>query len=156
LDDLTQHLKLRLKTEKVSLYTQVQNLIKSHNYFQITGHSFAWTQNESLKTKEISVSDCFLRQLTVCPQMSTNKAGDVVRLFPTMRALHNLYKNCDPCIPLENVLNTHVPSIPQGKILTHKKIDCFVLIFLCVKIYHFNLALSTQFGQFFKSQYALT
>jgi hypothetical protein len=59
--------------------------------------------------------------------MSTNKAADVVRQFPTLRALRQLYQNSDPSIPLDIVLTTNVPSIPTS--------------------------LSAQMGQFFKSQY---
>ncbi|KAI6182830.1 Crossover junction endonuclease MUS81 [Aphelenchoides bicaudatus] len=108
LDDVTKHLKQRINNESIK------------------GHSFAWLQSESQKTKEISVSDCFLRQLTVCPKMSTNKAYEIVRQFPTLRSLRNLYKNCNLNIPLEKVLNTHIPTIPSS--------------------------LSTQLGQFFKSE----
>ncbi|KAI6203332.1 hypothetical protein M3Y94_00543800 [Aphelenchoides besseyi] len=96
LADVTNHLQQRLKTETIS------------------GRSYAWLQDESRKTKEITVQDCFLRQLTVCPQMSTNKARDVVLRYPSLRSLRQLYRNSVPNIPLDDVLSQSVPSIPQS------------------------------------------
>ncbi|KAI6241423.1 Crossover junction endonuclease MUS81 [Aphelenchoides fujianensis] len=80
----------------------------------LSGHSFAWLQDESRKTKEITVQDCFLRQLTVCPQLSAMKARDVANRFPSLRSLYLLYKNAAPNVPLEEVLGQAVPSIPPA------------------------------------------
>lgn len=59
--------------------------------------------------------------------MSTNKAAEIVRRFPSLRSLYKLYKNGDSDIPIDVVLSSEIPTIP--------------------------MSLSTQIAQFFKSQY---
>jgi hypothetical protein len=120
LDDLTKHMRARLKKEKVK-----ECLLITVSSFQFEGHSFDWHQDESRKTKEISVSDCFLRQLTVCPQVSAAKANEIIQRFPSFRALHRLYKNSEH--PIETTLSSAIPTIPFG--------------------------VSKQMGMFFKSQH---
>ena len=80
----------------------------------MSAHSFAWLQDDSRKTKEITVADCFQRQLSVCPQLSITKAKDIVELFPSWRCLTRLYKDAredDDSAPLDEVLSRAVPSI---------------------------------------------
>lgn len=74
------------------------------------GLSFAAFQDESRKTKEITVADCFLKQLTVCPRMSSKKAALIVQAFPSLRALKELYNNSTDF--KEEVLARAVPGIP--------------------------------------------
>lgn len=56
------------------------------------GSSFETLQNESRKMKVFSVHDCWIRQLTVCPLMSTEKAKLIANHFPTLRTLATFYK----------------------------------------------------------------
>jgi ERCC4-type nuclease len=64
------------------------------------GLSFASLQSESRKTKTITVSDLFIRQLTVCPLMSIEKARVIVERFPTFYSLANFYRQ-NQSLPLD-------------------------------------------------------
>lgn len=78
----------------------------------MSAHSYAWFQDDSRKTKEITVADCFTRQLTVCPQLSMAKAKEVVAHFPSWRRLTRLYQDAATGdIPLDDVLSRAVPTV---------------------------------------------
>lgn len=83
----------------------------------MVGQSFGYLQDESRKTKTITVSDCWLRQLTVCPMMSVEKAQLVVERFPTLRALTEFYRqNRLSGTPVEpsDLLSNAIPQIPKS------------------------------------------
>ncbi|CAD5206741.1 unnamed protein product [Bursaphelenchus okinawaensis] len=89
-------------------------LVKRLNSNEISGQSFAAFQDESKKTKVLTVADCFLKQLTVCPGMSSSKAKDVVSRFPSMTALRSLYQTAPPFANREDILKDSVPSVTQS------------------------------------------
>ncbi|KAH7727802.1 ERCC4 domain containing protein [Aphelenchoides avenae] len=99
LKNLTERLKKRALTE------------------HMVGQSFGYLQDESRKTKTITVSDCWLRQLTVCPMMSVERAQLVVERFPTLRALTEFYRqNRLSGTPVEpsDLLSNAIPQIPKS------------------------------------------
>lgn len=57
------------------------------------GPSFSYLQDASRKTKTLTVSDCWLRQLTVCPMVSTERAVQISAIFPTMHSMVEFYRN---------------------------------------------------------------
>jgi len=56
------------------------------------GQSFSSLQDASRKTKTLTVSDCWLRQLTVCPLLTAERAKQISTIFPTMRAMIEFYR----------------------------------------------------------------
>ncbi|KAI1731611.1 ABC transporter domain-containing protein [Ditylenchus destructor] len=75
LQTLTNYLLTRLKRERMY------------------GPSFSYLQDASRKTKTLTVSDCWLRQLTVCPMVSTERAVQISAIFPTMHSMVEFYRN---------------------------------------------------------------
>ncbi|KAI1731608.1 ERCC4 domain-containing protein [Ditylenchus destructor] len=75
LQSLTNYLLTRLKRERMY------------------GPSFSYLQDSSRKTKTLTVSDCWLRQLTVCPMVSTERAVQISAIFPTMHSIVEFYRN---------------------------------------------------------------
>ncbi|CAD5209828.1 unnamed protein product [Bursaphelenchus xylophilus] len=89
-------------------------LTKRINSESVSGQSFSTFQDESKKTKEVTVSDCFLKQLTVCPRVSTNKAKEIVARFPSLRALRSLYSRGFSQVSHEDKLQNAMPTIPAS------------------------------------------
>uniref|UniRef100_A0A914HLG3 Crossover junction endonuclease MUS81 n=1 Tax=Globodera rostochiensis TaxID=31243 RepID=A0A914HLG3_GLORO len=54
---------------------------------QVTGPPFDVFQEQCKKAHAVTVSDCWLRQLTVCPGISVDRAQMVRSRFPTFRSL---------------------------------------------------------------------
>uniref|UniRef100_A0A914LVL6 Crossover junction endonuclease MUS81 n=1 Tax=Meloidogyne incognita TaxID=6306 RepID=A0A914LVL6_MELIC len=75
---------------------------------EIIGPSFETLQEKSKKPKPISISDCWLRQLTVCPGMSLEKAKLIQQRFPTFRSLIQFYKDEGKDI------NEEIPTLPES------------------------------------------
>ncbi|KAF7639063.1 ERCC4 domain-containing protein [Meloidogyne graminicola] len=71
---------------------------------EIIGPSFENLQEKSKKPKPISISDCWLRQLTVCPGMSLEKARAIQQRFPTFLSLVQFFKD-------GKVLNQEIPTM---------------------------------------------
>ncbi|CAK5079761.1 unnamed protein product [Meloidogyne enterolobii] len=74
---------------------------------EIIGPSFETLQEKSKKPKPISISDCWLRQLTVCPGMSLEKAKLIQQRFPTFGSLIKFYKD-------EGDINEEIPTLPES------------------------------------------
>uniref|UniRef100_A0AC35GUU2 Crossover junction endonuclease MUS81 n=1 Tax=Panagrolaimus sp. PS1159 TaxID=55785 RepID=A0AC35GUU2_9BILA len=87
------------------------------------GLSFTSLQSESRKTKTITVSDLFIRQLTVCPLMTVEKARVVAERFPTFSSLYDFYRQ-NQCLPAhqrrdpELLMHETIPQI--GKALSRQ------------------------------------
>uniref|UniRef100_A0A915CYC6 Crossover junction endonuclease MUS81 n=1 Tax=Ditylenchus dipsaci TaxID=166011 RepID=A0A915CYC6_9BILA len=92
----------------------MQRLKKERMY----GPSFSALQDASRKTKMLTVSDCWLRQLTVCPMMSAERAQQVSMLFPTMRSLVEFYrknsKSAEPVDPATLLQREFPDTIPRS------------------------------------------
>lgn len=95
------------------------------------GISYITLQNSSKKTKLLTVNDYWLRQLTICPSMSVEKALIISKHFPSMRSLTEFYRSKMK----EAKLNGEILDITQ--VLHNEIID-------------FPKALSTQLSLFFK------
>jgi len=97
---------------------------------QFVGLSFTSLQSEFKKTKSITVSDLFLRQLTVCPLVSVDKAKVIVERFPTWKSLVDFYR-----------FNKQLPM--------HQRKDPELLIHETLP--QISKAMSRQLAQFFNS-----
>ncbi|KAL7076858.1 hypothetical protein ACQ4LE_003611 [Meloidogyne hapla] len=75
---------------------------------EIIGTSFENLQEKSKKPKPISISDCWLRQLTVCPGMSLERAKLIHQHFPTFRSLIQFYKD------EKKLINQEIPTLPES------------------------------------------
>lgn len=81
----------------------------------MVGLSFEAFQDESLKTKTSTVKDLWLRQLTVCPRMSVEKARVVAESFPTFRLLAEFYQNHrNGLTSPEQLLYEAIPTVPRS------------------------------------------
>jgi len=94
------------------LKTVGDRLVKRCKVERICGPPFALLQDEGRKTKTITVSSCWMRQLTVCPGMSAEKAQLVCSRFPTFRSLVELYRHSVGDGPL--LLHERIPQIPSS------------------------------------------
>uniref|UniRef100_A0A914CBM3 Crossover junction endonuclease MUS81 n=1 Tax=Acrobeloides nanus TaxID=290746 RepID=A0A914CBM3_9BILA len=83
----------------------------------MVGLSFTSFQKEGLKTTTITVKDLWIRQLTVCPRMSVEKAKMIAHRFPTFRLLSEFYrKNRESVSPIapEQLMSETIPGIPRS------------------------------------------
>uniref|UniRef100_A0A7E4URL2 Crossover junction endonuclease MUS81 n=1 Tax=Panagrellus redivivus TaxID=6233 RepID=A0A7E4URL2_PANRE len=104
-----------------SVSTRLTNRIKTDHF---VGLSYESLQSEFRKTKTITVTDLFLRQLTVCPQLSVEKARVIVERFPTMRTLVDFYRQArDRGDNQDLILHETLPQI--GKALSRSVAQFF-------------------------------
>lgn len=98
LQHLTKRLEERYKTEAIS------------------GPSFEEFQETCKKPKPITVSDCWLRQLTVCPGMSIDRAQLIRQRFPSFPALTQFYKSNRTGNTEEDqkLLSMRIPLLPTS------------------------------------------
>jgi len=82
----------------------------------VYGPSFLSIQDESKKTKSQTISDCWYRQLTVCPGVSSEKAQLIATKFPTFRALTNCYRRnrTNDESESELLLNRIIPQVGRA------------------------------------------
>lgn len=110
-------------------------MLKSNaTIFQICGPSFTAFQDAGRKTKMLTVQDCWLRQLTVCPLMSVERAKLISDHFPSFRSLAEFYRNkkekahtnstlFDPSLLLHEEIN-EVPRALSAQLSVFFMEDC--------------------------------
>uniref|UniRef100_A0A0N5BP97 Crossover junction endonuclease MUS81 n=1 Tax=Strongyloides papillosus TaxID=174720 RepID=A0A0N5BP97_STREA len=101
---------LKITTERLKLRSKNE---------MFSGPDFKRYQDKNKKTVSQSVRQVFARQLTVCPQMSVEKALVVTQKFPTMKSLWDLYRNNNKKSLTERVdpkllLNKEISQIPPS------------------------------------------
>uniref|UniRef100_A0AC35TYE0 Crossover junction endonuclease MUS81 n=1 Tax=Rhabditophanes sp. KR3021 TaxID=114890 RepID=A0AC35TYE0_9BILA len=82
-----------------------------------SGPNYTHYQDKNKKTKPLTVREIFAKQLTVCPQMSIDKALLIAQRFPNFKSLFKLYqlnntkgegqRTCPKVL-----LNKHISQIP--------------------------------------------
>ncbi|KAK0411984.1 hypothetical protein QR680_005967 [Steinernema hermaphroditum] len=96
------------------LHAVSNRLINRIQTEHMKGIAFDKLQNEGKKTKSMTVSDVWARQLTVCPQMGGDKAAQVAEEFPSFRAMAEFCrhaKRSDPYFNFADHLGQKNPSL---------------------------------------------
>lgn len=85
------------------------------------GISFTALQDASKKTKILTIQDYWLRQLTVCPSMSIERAQIISKHFPSMRSLTEFYRSkmdeakCnDKIFNISHILHNEIDDVPKA------------------------------------------
>ncbi|KAJ1374407.1 hypothetical protein KIN20_037091 [Parelaphostrongylus tenuis] len=77
---------------------------------QITGMTFDHFQELSKKTHADTVKDMWIRQLMVCPGMSSNRAQIVAQRFPSFLSMLRLYSQ-DGVSEADTILSSAIPEV---------------------------------------------
>jgi hypothetical protein len=95
-----------------------------NNFLKIEGPAFKSLQENCKKPTARMVSDCWLRQLTVCPGMSVEKAQIIRQRFPTFRTIVEFYRKRAAIEPVdEQVLVNECTLLTMA---TSKQLNTFL------------------------------